>query len=127
MEIGFPGYSVGGLAVGEGQGAMFETLEVTTPLLPRDKPRYLMGVGKPDDLVGAVAPGRAVMARPLPGTDRSISKMRPIKTIPRPSILRVTAPPHGTMRRPISTTSSERGNISQPPYCRGTIWRSTKP
>ncbi|ADM10245.1 queuine tRNA ribosyltransferase [Parvularcula bermudensis HTCC2503] len=57
MEIGFPGYSVGGLAVGEGQGAMFETLEVTTPLLPRDKPRYLMGVGKPDDLVGAVARG----------------------------------------------------------------------
>lgn len=55
--IGFDGYAVGGLAVGEGQALMFETLEVTTPLLPVDRPRYLMGVGKPDDLVGAVKRG----------------------------------------------------------------------
>ncbi|MCQ8184424.1 tRNA guanosine(34) transglycosylase Tgt [Parvularcula maris] len=54
QEIGFPGYSVGGLAVGEGREAMFGVLDVTTPLLPKDKPRYLMGVGKPLDLVGAV-------------------------------------------------------------------------
>jgi len=56
-EIDFEGYAVGGLAVGEGQQAMFETLEVTTPLMRQDKPRYLMGVGKPSDLVGGVAHG----------------------------------------------------------------------
>ncbi|MEM9234424.1 MAG: tRNA guanosine(34) transglycosylase Tgt, partial [Pseudomonadota bacterium] len=57
QEIGFPGYSVGGLAVGEGQENMFRVLDFTTPVLPKDKPRYLMGVGKPPDLVGAVARG----------------------------------------------------------------------
>jgi queuine tRNA-ribosyltransferase len=56
-EIDFEGYAVGGLAVGEGQQAMFETLEVTTPRMRQDKPRYLMGVGKPADLVGGVARG----------------------------------------------------------------------
>jgi queuine tRNA-ribosyltransferase len=56
-EIGFDGYAVGGLAVGEGQAAMFETLDATVPHLPADKPHYLMGVGKPDDLVGAVMRG----------------------------------------------------------------------
>ena len=55
--IGFEGYAVGGLAVGEGQEAMFTTLECTTPLLPTDKPRYLMGVGTPSDLIGAVRRG----------------------------------------------------------------------
>lgn len=55
--IGFDGYAIGGLAVGEGQEAMFETLDYTAPLLPDDKPRYLMGVGKPDDIVGAVLGG----------------------------------------------------------------------
>ena len=55
--IGFDGYAVGGLAVGEGQPAMFATLDFAAPMLPADKPRYLMGVGKPDDLVGAVARG----------------------------------------------------------------------
>jgi queuine tRNA-ribosyltransferase len=56
-DIGFDGYAVGGLAVGEGQQAMFETLDVTVPALPTGKPRYLMGVGKPLDIVGAVARG----------------------------------------------------------------------
>ncbi|MBK8176525.1 MAG: tRNA guanosine(34) transglycosylase Tgt [Rhodospirillales bacterium] len=56
-EIGFDGYAVGGLAVGEGQETMFAILDRTAPLLPSDRPRYLMGVGKPDDLVGAVARG----------------------------------------------------------------------
>ena len=55
--MGFDGYAVGGLAVGEGQEAMFQTLDVTTPFLPTDRPRYLMGVGKPEDLVGAVERG----------------------------------------------------------------------
>ena len=56
-EIGFDGYAVGGLAVGESQGVMFETLDATLPHLPEDRPRYLMGVGKPDDIVGAVLRG----------------------------------------------------------------------
>jgi queuine tRNA-ribosyltransferase len=55
--IGFDGYAVGGLAVGEGQAMMFDTLDVTVPHLPEDRPRYLMGVGTPDDLIGAVARG----------------------------------------------------------------------
>ena len=56
-EIGFEGYAIGGLAVGEGQEAMFGCLDFAPDMLPEDKPRYLMGVGKPDDLVGAVARG----------------------------------------------------------------------
>ena len=55
--IGFDGYAVGGLAVGEGQAAMFATLDFAPDMLPVDRPRYLMGVGKPDDLVGAVERG----------------------------------------------------------------------
>ncbi len=57
VEIGFDGYAVGGLAVGEGQEAMFATLDFAPGQLPADKPRYLMGVGKPDDIVGAVERG----------------------------------------------------------------------
>ena len=56
-EIGFDGYAIGGLAVGEGQDAMFGVLDYAPGQLPADKPRYLMGVGKPDDLVGAVERG----------------------------------------------------------------------
>jgi queuine tRNA-ribosyltransferase len=56
-DIGFDGYAIGGLAVGEGQEAMFGVLDYAPGQLPADKPRYLMGVGKPDDLVGAVARG----------------------------------------------------------------------
>jgi queuine tRNA-ribosyltransferase len=65
-EIGFDGYAVGGLAVGEGQEAMFSTLDFATDMLPEDKPRYLMGVGKPDDIVGAVARGIDMMDCVLP-------------------------------------------------------------
>ena len=56
-EIGFDGYAIGGLAVGEGQAAMFGVLDCAPGLLPQDCPRYLMGVGKPDDIVGAVQRG----------------------------------------------------------------------
>jgi queuine tRNA-ribosyltransferase len=56
-EIGFDGYAIGGLAVGEGQAAMFGCLDFAPGQLPADKPRYLMGVGKPDDIVGAVERG----------------------------------------------------------------------
>ncbi len=57
IDIGFDGYAIGGLAVGEGQEAMFATLDFAPAQLPWDRPRYLMGVGKPDDLVGAVERG----------------------------------------------------------------------
>lgn len=56
-EIGFDGYGIGGLAVGEGQEAMFRVLDFTLPAVPTDKPRYLMGVGTPSDIVGAVMRG----------------------------------------------------------------------
>ena len=56
-SIGFDGYAIGGLAVGEGQQVMFEVLDNLMPYMPMDKPRYLMGVGKPDDITGAVARG----------------------------------------------------------------------
>ena len=57
IEIDFNGYAIGGLAVGEGQKEMFEVLDYCTDFLPQNKPRYLMGVGKPSDIVGAVARG----------------------------------------------------------------------
>ncbi len=57
VAMDFPGYAIGGLAVGEGRAIMLETLAETAPLLPADKPRYLMGVGTPRDLVDAVALG----------------------------------------------------------------------
>ncbi|MEZ6021977.1 MAG: tRNA guanosine(34) transglycosylase Tgt [Hyphomonadaceae bacterium] len=57
VREGFDGYAIGGLAVGEGHEAMLATLEITTPLLPQDRPRYLMGVGKPLDIVEAVGRG----------------------------------------------------------------------
>ncbi len=65
-EIGFDGYAVGGLAVGEGQAAMFDCLDFAPGFLPEDKPRYLMGVGKPDDIVGAVKRGIDMMDCVLP-------------------------------------------------------------
>ncbi len=65
-EIGFDGYAVGGLAVGEGQEAMFGCLDYAPDMLPVDKPRYLMGVGKPDDIVGAVKRGIDMMDCVLP-------------------------------------------------------------
>ncbi|RJE85313.1 tRNA guanosine(34) transglycosylase Tgt [Paracoccus onubensis] len=64
--IGFDGYAIGGLAVGEGQEAMFGVLDYAPGLLPQDKPRYLMGVGKPDDIVGAVQRGVDMMDCVLP-------------------------------------------------------------
>jgi queuine tRNA-ribosyltransferase len=64
--IGFDGYAIGGLAVGEGQEAMFACLDYAPGLLPTDAPRYLMGVGKPDDIVGAVQRGVDMMDCVLP-------------------------------------------------------------
>ena len=66
QAIGFDGYAVGGLAVGEGQEAMFSVLDYAPDMLPEDKPRYLMGVGKPGDIVGAVERGIDMMDCVLP-------------------------------------------------------------
>jgi queuine tRNA-ribosyltransferase len=57
IETGFDGYAIGGLAVGEGQNAMLDMVEATTAVLPEDRPRYLMGVGTPEDLMASVARG----------------------------------------------------------------------
>ncbi len=90
--IGFDGYAVGGLAVGEGQEAMFSVLDYAPGMLPEDKPRYLMGVGKPADIVGAVAAwdrhdglraarrGRAAPGRPGRAGGRSTSRTPAIRT-----------------------------------------------
>ena len=64
--IGFDGYAIGGLAVGEGQETMFAVLDYAPGMLPADRPRYLMGVGKPDDIVGAVMRGIDMMDCVLP-------------------------------------------------------------
>ena len=66
IGVGFDGYAVGGLAVGEGQEAMFGCLNFAPDQLPEDRPRYLMGVGKPDDIVGAVKRGIDMMDCVLP-------------------------------------------------------------
>jgi len=77
--ISFDGYAVGGLAVGEGQKVMFQVLEDTIPHLPYNRPRYLMGVGKPSDLVGAVMRGIDMFDCVLPTrsgrTDQAFSRM----------------------------------------------------
>jgi queuine tRNA-ribosyltransferase len=82
QEIGFDGYAIGGLAVGEGQVEMFRVLEATAPYLPHDRPRYLMGVGKPADLVGAVMRGVDMFDCVLPTrsgrTGQAFTKYGPI-------------------------------------------------
>ena len=57
LELDLPGYAVGGLSVGEPKQLMYEVLDYTVPLMPADKPRYLMGVGSPDDLIEGVIRG----------------------------------------------------------------------
>jgi queuine tRNA-ribosyltransferase len=66
IDIGFDGYAIGGLAVGEGQGLMLKTLDLTVPMLPDDKPHYLMGVGTPEDILEAVARGVDMMDCVMP-------------------------------------------------------------
>jgi queuine tRNA-ribosyltransferase len=66
IDIGFDGYAIGGLAVGEGQALMLKTLELAVPVLPDDKPHYLMGVGTPEDILEAVARGVDMMDCVMP-------------------------------------------------------------
>jgi queuine tRNA-ribosyltransferase len=80
--IGFEGYAVGGLAVGEGQAEMFRVLDTTVPHMPDDRPRYLMGVGKPADLVGAVMRGIDMFDCVLPSrsgrTGQALTRRGPV-------------------------------------------------
>jgi queuine tRNA-ribosyltransferase len=103
-EIGFDGYAVGGLAVGEGQEAMFGVLDYAPDMLPEDKPRYLMGVGKPDDIVGAGKRGIDMMdcvlprarggrGRPSPGAAWSTSRTRATPMTPGRSTRSAPVPP----------------------------------
>ena len=66
QEIGFPGYAIGGLSVGEGLENMNKALEFTTPLMPQDKPRYLMGIGLPEDIIAAIERGIDMMDCVIP-------------------------------------------------------------
>ncbi len=107
IGIGFDGYAVGGLAVGEGQEAMFATLDFAPGQLPAEKPRYLMGVGKPDDIVGAVERGhRHVRLRPA-------DALRPERPGPSRAMGRSTSAMPGSRRI--------RGRLIHPAPC--PVWR----
>ena len=82
MDIGFEGYAIGGLAVGEPQHVMFNVLDNSVPLLPEEKPRYLMGVGKPGDILGAVLRGVDMFDCVLPSrsgrTGQALTRRGPV-------------------------------------------------
>ena len=96
VEIGFDGYAVGGLAVGEGQEAMFAVLDFAPAQLPPDRPRYLMGVGKPDDIVGAVERGIDMFDCVLPTRSG-----RTGQAFTRDGPLNIRNAPHAEDRRPL--------------------------
>ncbi|MDR7058732.1 MULTISPECIES: tRNA guanosine(34) transglycosylase Tgt [unclassified Sphingopyxis] len=108
-DIGFDGYAIGGLAVGEGQEAMFGVLDYAPGQLPADKPRYLMGVGKPDDLVGAVARGVDMFDCVLPTRSgrngQAFTRDGPIN-IRNAKFAEDPAPLDGDCRCPVCTTWS---------------------
>ena len=82
IDIGFPGYAIGGLAVGEPQAVMLKMVEEVAPALPADRPRYLMGVGRPDDLIEAVARGIDMFDCVMPTRDgrhgRAFTRFGPV-------------------------------------------------
>jgi queuine tRNA-ribosyltransferase len=113
--IGFDGYAVGGLAVGEPQAEMFAVLDATCPALPADRPRYLMGVGKPADIVGAVLRGidmfDCVMPTRSGRTGQAFTRRGPVNLRnarhaddPRPLDESPTAPRRATTAAPTCTT-----------------------
>ena len=108
IDIGFHGYAVGGLAVGEPQEVMLRTVEELAPVLPAAQPRYLMGVGTPQDLIEAVARGidmfdcvmptrNAATGLPSPASGRSISGMPAMPTIRGRSTGKAPVPRHATI------------------------------
>ena len=125
-SIGFDGYAVGGLAVGEGQETMLSVLDYAPDMLPTDKPRYLMGVGKPDDIVGAVERGIDMMDCVLPSrsgrtgqawTRRGQINIKNARHMddPRPWMRLAAAQPAATIAVPIYITSTARRKSS--PLC----------
>jgi queuine tRNA-ribosyltransferase len=98
-DIGFDGYAIGGLAVGEGQEAMFKVLDFAPDMLPVDKPRYLMGVGKPSDIVGAVARGVDMMDCVLPSRSGRTGQV-----FTRYGVLNIKNAKHAEDTRPLDET-----------------------
>jgi len=88
-EMGFPGYAIGGLSVGESKADMLRILDYVVPLLPENKPRYLMGVGSPEDLIEGVARGIDMFATPAPrrilAPSRRAAPVTPAATFPAPT------------------------------------------
>ena len=120
--MGFHGYAIGGLAVGEPQEVMLAMIETVVPHLPRDKPRYLMGVGTPDDILEAVARGidmfDCVMPTRAGRHGLAFTRYRPInlrnaatRTIRARSMRKSRVRPRGIIRAPICITSSKSGEI----------------
>jgi queuine tRNA-ribosyltransferase len=107
IDIGFDGYAVGGLAVGEGQEAMLGCLDFAVDMLPQDEPRYLMGVGKPDDIVEAVIRGRR-----SPPTGRSTCATRALAKTKSRSNPAARAPRARRSAAPTCITSSRPGRSS---------------
>ncbi len=99
QKIGFDGYAVGGLAVGEGQDAMFGVLDYAPSMFPADKPRYLMGVGKPDDIVGAVKRGIDMMDCVLPSRSG-----RTGQAFTRRGVVNIKNARHANDKRPLDST-----------------------
>ncbi len=100
-DLGFDGYAIGGLAVGEGQEAMFSCLDYAPRQLPVDKPRYLMGVGKPDDIVGAVKRGVDMMDCVLPSRSGRTGQV-----FTRRGVLNIKNARHQDDPRPLDDTCS---------------------
>ncbi len=112
MDIGFHGYAIGGLAVGEPQAVMLAMIEEVMPILPADRPRYLMGVGTPEDILEAVARGIDMFDCVMPTRNgrhgmaftrsaRSICVTPGMPTIPGRWTSRVHGPQHATFHAPI--------------------------
>lgn len=127
QELGkmpFEGYSVGGLAVGEPQEVMLSMLDITTPVMPTDKPRYLMGVGTPDDLLESVKRGidQFDCVMPTRAGRHGLAytrfgkvnlKTRVTRTIQGHSMTRAVAQPPASTAGPICITWFDRGKGSQ--------------
>ncbi|MEA2098445.1 MAG: tRNA guanosine(34) transglycosylase Tgt [Patescibacteria group bacterium] len=83
LKIGFDGYAIGGVSVGEPSEKMFQAVDWTVPFLPEDKPRYLMGVGKPEEIVGAVARGIDMFDCVIPTRNARHGTLYKFKAYPR--------------------------------------------
>jgi queuine tRNA-ribosyltransferase len=120
--IGFPGYAVGGLSVGEGPEAMVAALRATMPHLPSDRPRYLMGVGQPRDIIAAVAAGIDMFDCVLPtrcGRNALVYTFTATRSTP-PMIVRSR---RAAPASPAGTIAATSGTCSWPTRCSGRCWR----